>query len=174
MEHSPALEPTDLGYRLSQHSANKSWLAGYVFLVLCTAPVGIYTIIIGAQNLFDPFNHNAIDVGNAVIIVFGLLFVGLALLFVRLILRLWRTHLQLFSEGLFYTDGKRTLKLRWEDIQQVQGATTRYMAYGAVNTSTTHSFTLITKDDQKLVLDSHLSEITFIGDKLKKYVIMRK
>jgi hypothetical protein len=74
----------------------------------------------------------------------------------------WKKAAALYEHGLAYTSRKGLEMWRWEEVAQLFAAITRHYTNG-VYTGTTHVYTLIDRQNRRLVLNDSLEHIEDLG-----------
>lgn len=81
----------------------------------------------------------------------------------------WQKAAVVYQNGLAYRDRKGVRAWNWHEINALTSAVTKHYTNG-VYTGTTHVYTLINKDGQKMVLNDSLQEVEALAGEVRKHI----
>ncbi len=84
----------------------------------------------------------------------------------------WSKGVGLYERGFVYRDRNGFQVWHWEDIQSIQSQVTRHY-YNGIYTGTTHVYTLLNKQNQKLKLTDVLQKVEELADMIEKSIYVR-
>jgi hypothetical protein len=101
-------------------------------------------------------------------ILAGILFL-IALVLTWSVYSNWRKAAVVYQNGLAYRDRKGLRSWRWDEVNSLTSAVTKHYTNG-IYTGTTHVYTLIKKDGEKLVLNDTIGNIEELAATINKHI----
>jgi hypothetical protein len=84
----------------------------------------------------------------------------------------WKKGALVFERGIAYSDRKGLQLWQWEDIVSMKSAITRHYTNG-IYTGTTHVYTLLNRQDQRLVLADSIGKIEELANLIDESIFPR-
>ncbi len=84
----------------------------------------------------------------------------------------WNKGTGVYERGFVFRDRNGYQVWHWEDIQSIQSRVTRHYTNG-IYTGTTHEYTLLNKQNQKLKLKDVLQKVEELADLIEKNIYVR-
>jgi len=161
-----------LGSPLAYYPAKKRSRWGILVVVfILFAGTGV-ALLWGAYNAYNRY----LKFGPAIVvpslvgpwILAGILFL-IALVLSWSVFNNWKKAAVVYQNGLAYRDRKGIRSWRWDEINSLTSAVTKHYTNG-IYTGTTHIYTLIKNDDEKVVINDAIGDVEELAANISKHI----